>query len=260
MRPSYYGDGGRRGSSRRPPAEQVSRYDPGRMIDTIHAVQTPEGVDLSLPVAGPVPRALAYALDIAIQSAGLGAVQTVLLGAGASGFAFGLGLIAAFLANWFYAVCFEVLYHGQTPGKRIVGLRVVQENGTPIGWPASVLRNFLRVADFLPLLYLAGITSMCLDPSFRRLGDLAAGTLVVHAERLKRKLRDAEIAIAERPLPPPLPLTLEEQGAVIAFAERAPLLSRARADELAEIPAALTGGGEPRARLLAMAAWLLGRP
>jgi uncharacterized RDD family membrane protein YckC len=229
------------------------------MIDTIHTVQTPEGVDLSLPVAGPVPRALAYALDVAIQSAGLAGVQTVLFAAGGSGFALGLSAIAAFLVNWFYAVCFEVLSHGQTPGKRIVGLRVVQENGTPIGWPASVLRNFLRVADFLPLLYLAGITSMCLDASFRRLGDLAAGTLVVHAEQRQRRARDAGIPIEERPVPPPLPLTLEEQGAVIAFAERAPLLSSARTHELAAIPAALTRGAEPRARLLAMAAWLLGR-
>jgi uncharacterized RDD family membrane protein YckC len=229
------------------------------MIDTIHAVQTPEGVDLSLPVAGPVPRALAYALDVAIQSFGLLVVQTLLFAAGASGFAFGLYRIAIFVTVWFYPVCFEVLSHGQTPGKRIVGLRVVQENGTPIGWPASALRNFLLVADFLPLLYLAGITSMCVDTSFRRLGDLAAGTLVVHAERSTRRIRDAEIAIAERPVPPPLSLTLEEQGAVIAFAERAPFLSSARTEELAAIPGALTRGEEPRARLLAIAAWLLGR-
>lgn len=229
------------------------------MIDTIHAVQTPEGVDLSLPVAGPVPRALAYALDVSIQSAALGMLQTALLTSGGGGFAIGVSLIAAFLSNWFYGVCFEVLAHGQTPGKRVVGLRVVQENGTPVGWPASILRNFLRFADFLPLFYLAGITSMCLDPSFRRLGDLAAGTLVVHAERRRRAVRDAAIEIAERPVPPPLPLTLEEQSAVIAFAERVPQLSSARTDELAEIPAVLTRGGEPRARLLAMAAWLLGR-
>ena len=229
------------------------------MIDTIHAVQTPEGVDLSLPVAGPVPRALAFALDSLVQAAGFWAVQVAIFAAGAGEFAIGLNYIAAFLVSWFYPVCFEVLYHGQTPGKRIVGLRVVQENGTPIGWPASVLRNFLRVADFLPVMYLAGITSMCLDPSFRRLGDLAAGTLVVHAQRSRRPQRDAQIAIEERPQPPPVALTLEEQGALIAFAERAPLLSTARTAELAAIPEALTRGDEPRARLLAIAAWLLGR-
>jgi uncharacterized RDD family membrane protein YckC len=230
------------------------------MIDTIHAVQTPEGVDLALPVAGPVPRALAYAIDLVIQSVGLSSVQTILFSAGQSGFAVGLYLIAGFLANWFYPVLFEVLSHGQTPGKRILGIRVVHENGTPVGWSASVLRNFLMVADFLPVLYLAGITSMCIDASFRRLGDLAAGTLVVHAERPSRRLRKREVEIAERPVPPPVPLTLDEQGAVIAFAERAPYLSNARAAELAAIPAALTGADEPRARLLSIAAWLLGRP
>lgn len=229
------------------------------MLDTIHAVQTPEGVDLALPVAGPAPRALAYAADLLIQGVGLSSIQTVLFSGGQGGFALGLYLIAAFLVNWFYPVLFEVLSRGQTPGKRIVGLRVVHENGTPVGWSASVLRNFLMVADFLPLLYLAGLVSMCVDQSFRRLGDLAAGTLVVHAEQPARKRRAREIEIAERPAPPPFPLTLEEQGAVIAFAERAPLLSSERGAELAAIPSALTGGAEPRARLLAIAAWLLGR-
>ncbi|HXZ85865.1 MAG TPA: RDD family protein [Myxococcota bacterium] len=230
------------------------------MIDTIHAVQTPEGVDLALPVAGPAPRGLAYALDLGIQAVVLSSAQTLLFSAGQTGFAIGLYLIAGFLVTWFYPVLFEVLARGQTPGKRIVGVRVVHENGTPIGWSASVLRNFLLVADFLPLLYLAGVVSICVDPSFRRLGDLAAGTLVVHAPRERRGLRRGAAARgAERPLPPALPLTLEEQRAVIAFAERAPLLSAERADEIAAIPAVLTQGGEPRARLVAIASWLLGR-
>jgi uncharacterized RDD family membrane protein YckC len=230
------------------------------MIDTIHAVQTPEGVDLALPVAGPAPRGLAFALDAVIQGVALSSAQTLLFSAGQTGFAIGLYLIAAFLTVWFYPVLFEVLARGQTPGKRIVGVRVVHENGTPIGWSASILRNFLLVADFLPLLYLAGVVSMCVDSSFRRLGDLAAGTLVVHAPREPRVLRAAAPAgEPERPVAPALPLTLEEQRAVIAFAERAPLLSGERAAEIAAIPTALTQGAEPRARLVAIASWLLGR-
>ena len=161
------------------------------MIDTIHAVQTPEGVDLALPVAGPAPRGLACGLDLVLQGVVLSSAQTLLFSAGQTGFAIGLYLIAAFLTVWFYPVLFEVLGRGQTPGKRIVGIRVVHEDGTPIGWSASVLRNFLLVADFLPLLYLAGVVSMCVDSSFRRLGDLAAGTLVVHAPREARALRAA---------------------------------------------------------------------
>jgi len=231
------------------------------MIDTIHAVQTPEGVDLALPVAGPAPRGLACGLDLVLQGVVLSSAQTLLFSAGQTGFAIGLYLIAAFLTVWFYPVLFEVLGRGQTPGKRIVGIRVVHEDGTPIGWSASVLRNFLLVADFLPLLYLAGVVSMCVDSSFRRLGDLAAGTLVVHAPREARALRAAAAPSGERerPVATALPLTLEEQRAVIAFAERAPLLSAERADEIAAIPTALTQGGEPRARLFAIAAWLLGR-
>ncbi len=91
-------------------------------------------------------------------------------------------LIGLFALLWFYPVYFEVRAHGQTPGKRFMGLRVLQENGTPVGWSASVLRNFLLVADFLPVLYLAALISMISDSSFRRLGDLAAGTLVVYAD------------------------------------------------------------------------------
>jgi uncharacterized RDD family membrane protein YckC len=231
------------------------------MIDTIHAVQTPEGVDLALRVAGPVPRALAWAVDLSLQGFGLIGVQIAIGSSlGGSGFAVGLDLIATFTVLWFYPVLFEVLGHGQTPGKRMLRIRVVQENGTPVGWSASVLRNFLLVADFLPFLYLAGLVSMCVDHSFRRLGDLAAGTLVIHADEQRGAWRAGRVAAAVGPAAPPsLALTLEEQGAVIAFAEREPLLSRERADELAGLADVLANGDEPRARLLAIAAWLLGR-
>lgn len=231
------------------------------MIDTIHAVQTPEGVDLALRVAGPVPRALAWAVDLGLQGFGLLGVQIAIgTSLGGSGFAVGLDLIAAFLVIWFYPVLFEVLGHGQTPGKRMLRIRVVQENGTPVGWSASVLRNFLLVADFLPFLYLAALVSMCVDHSFRRLGDLAAGTMVIHADEQRGAWRAGRAAAAVGPAAPPsLALTLEEQGAVIAFAEREPLLSRERADELAGLADVLANGDEPRARLLAIAAWLLGR-
>jgi uncharacterized RDD family membrane protein YckC len=227
------------------------------MLDTIHAVQTPEGVDLALRVAGPVPRALAWGVDVSLQ---LGIAAGVWIACGTLGLLAGLGLglvlIGQFLLMWFYPVIFEVRAHGQTPGKRMMGLRVVQENGTPVGVAASVLRNFLLVADFLPLLYLAGLVSMIADPSFRRLGDLAAGTLVVYAD--SPRARPAVIPDVT-PIAPPFPLTLEEQAAVIAFAERADSLSPERADELASIPRELTGDDEPRARLIAQAAHLVGR-
>ena len=225
------------------------------MLDTIHAVQTPEGVDLVLRAAGPVPRGLAWAADTLLQGAialGLSFAFGILGG----GFGTGLFLIGLFVLVWFYPVIFEVRAHGQTPGKRMLGLRVVQENGTPVGWSESVLRNFLLVADFLPLFYLAGLLTMFLDSSFRRLGDLAAGTLVVYADA--PRVRSA-VAGDVTPLAPPFPLTLEEQGAVIAFAEREASLSAERARELAEIPGPLSASDDPPAKLRAIAAFLVGR-
>ncbi len=227
------------------------------MLDTIHAVQTPEGVDLVLRAAGPVPRGLAWITDTLLQGAitfGLSFAVGILGLTG--GFGMGLFLIAIFVLVWFYPVIFEVRAHGQTPGKRLLGLRVVQENGTPVGWSESVLRNFLLVADFLPLFYLAGLVTMFLDPSFRRLGDLAAGTLVVYADAPRTKVAAIGDVI---PLAPPVALTLEEQTAVIAFAERATSLTPERALELAQIADALSGGDDPPARLRAIAAYLIGR-
>ena len=229
-------------------------YDPGRMIDTIHAVQTPEGVDLALRVAGPVPRALAWGVDTVLQG-GLAIGLQIAFGA-LAGVGVGLYLIGLFALIWFYPVVFEVRAHGQTPGKRLMGLRVLQENGTPVGWSASVLRNFLLVADFLPLLYLAGLVSMISDPSFRRLGDLAAGTLVVYADAPRAHMTPIPDVT---PLAPPFPLTIEERAAVIAFAERAASLSAERVAELAAIPRSLAGDDDARARLIAHAAYLVGR-
>ncbi len=227
------------------------------MLDTIHAVQTPEGVDLVLRAAGPVPRALAWAVDTILQVA-IGFALSLSVGIlGLGGFGVGLFLIGLFVLVWFYPVIFEVRAHGQTPGKRMLGLRVVQENGTPVGWSESVLRNFLLVADFLPLLYLAGLVTMFLDSSFRRLGDLAAGTLVVYADSPRRP---GAVLADVVPQAPPIALTLEEQSAVIAFAEREPSLSPERARELAEIPAPLVPRAEdPAAALRSIAAFLVGR-
>ncbi len=224
------------------------------MIDTIHTVQTPEGVDLALRVAGPVPRALAWGVDTVLQG-GIAIGLQIAFGA-LAGVGMGLYLIGLFALIWFYPVVFEVRANGQTPGKRLMGLRVVQENGTPVGWSASVLRNFLLVADFLPLLYLAGLVSMISDASFRRLGDLAAGTLVVYADTPRAHMTPIPDVT---PLAPPFALTIEEQAAVIAFAERAASLSAERVAELAAIPRALAGDDDPRERLIAHAAYLVGR-
>lgn len=211
------------------------------VIDSARAVETPEGVLLELRLAGVVVRALAWGIDMAIRIAVYMMAGMVLPFLGAAGV--GIWFILMFLVEWFYPVLFEVLAKGQTVGKMALGIRVLCDDGTPVGWYPSTVRNFLRFADFLPVLYGAGLASMLMQRDFKRLGDLAAGTIVVYAER--RVLRNARIqgALEEatEALPmPPVPLTLEEQQALVAFATRTRELTTERAEELADLLEPLT--------------------
>jgi uncharacterized RDD family membrane protein YckC len=219
-------------------------------IDTVRVFETPEGVDLNLRLAGPVPRAAALAIDILIRYA----LYVVLLPLVAlAGVGIGLMLIGLFLIEWFYPVFFE-LRGGATPGKKVMGLVVVHHDGTPVGPSASMIRNLLRVVDFLPVLYATGMASMLIDKDFRRLGDLAAGTLVVYAERPR-----GERAIPVRPpLPPSRTLSIETQQAILDFAERSPRLSVARRAELAELAPSADGARGQLAldNLLGIANWI----
>lgn len=221
------------------------------MLDTIRSYETPEGIALSLRIAGPVVRSCAWAIDMLIR-AGLYlaiAIPFSFLG----GLGFGLMLVLFFLIEWFYPVLFE-MRQGATPGKKAMGLEVIQENGTPLSWSASLIRNLLRAADFLPFLYAAGLVSMLLSRNFQRLGDLAAGTLVVYrgGTVVRPVLPDV------LPVHPPGHFSREEQRSLLEFAERAPQLSPARRVELAEILGDLSGKrGEPAVdELLAYASWL----
>ncbi|MEK7327557.1 MAG: RDD family protein, partial [Chloroflexota bacterium] len=89
------------------------------------------------------------------------------------------GLIS-FAFFWGYYILFEMLWNGQSPGKRWVGLRVIRTDGTPITLTESIIRNLVRLVDFLPAYYGVGVVTMFINEQSRRLGDLAAGTLVVH--------------------------------------------------------------------------------
>ncbi|MCB9760968.1 MAG: RDD family protein [Alphaproteobacteria bacterium] len=224
-------------------------------IDTLRTVHTPEGVALTLRVAGPIPRSLAWTVDVILRSMMYSAVAMPLGFLGEAGQ--GLFMVIVFVGEWFYPVLFEALWNGQTPGKRVMGLAVVHDNGTPVGWSASILRNLLRAADFLPFFYLSGVLSMIAHPSFKRLGDMAAGTLVVHraAPRLRRTPEQVE------PLPPSVPLRLTEQRAIMDFADRVAEWSPERRRELAELlePLIAARGDEAVRRLLGIAAWLEGR-
>lgn len=224
------------------------------MLDTRSALPTPEGVDLTLDLAGPVPRATAFAIDLLIRCAVYAVLAAALSGLGKVGL--GLLLISLFIIEWLYPVLFEVLGRGATPGKRSVGLQVVEADGRQVGWSASLIRNLLRTADFLPFCFGFGILFMLFHPRFQRLGDLAAGTVVVWQHRNESSGNSSE----ERPIEPPLKLRLPEQKALIAFADRAPRLSEARQEELAGILAPLSrDNGKPTVkRLLGMASYLSG--
>ena len=186
------------------------------MIDTLRTVQTPEGIDLHLPLAGLVPRSLAWLIDALIRLFIYTGLATVLLIFGDTGA--GLYLLAAFVIEWFYPVLFEVLRDGQTPGKRSYGIKVLHDDGTPISWSASLIRNLLRVVDFLPIMYGFGIATMMLNRDFKRLGDLAAGTIVVYRD-VPLPVPKLSISQASRP---PYALNLEEQQAIMAVADTPP--------------------------------------
>ena len=161
-----------------------------------------------------------------------------------------------FLVFWAYPIVLEVCW-GRTLGKRVLGLRVVARDGAPLGWMQAIVRNLLRTVDMLPFGYAVGLLSCLCDSHGRRLGDLVAGSLVVHTPARAA----SPPARIDTVLAPPLALKPNEQVALIAFAERAPALSPARQRELADIASALTEdrGQTGVLRLYAMANWLLGR-
>ena len=205
------------------------------MLDTTYSIETPEGIDLDLRPAGPLPRILAYLVDVLIRWSVM-IVLAMLLGY-FSVFGQGLLLILFFLLEWFYPVFFEVLGNGMTPGKRTLNIRVVHDDGTPVAWSGSLLRNLLRAADFLPFGYCAGLVSMTVSREFKRLGDLAAGTLVVYNEVSRPAPKPSALGLR----PVPAPLSSEEQRAVLDFAERRASLSPQRREELAAILSPVTG-------------------
>jgi uncharacterized RDD family membrane protein YckC len=226
------------------------------MLDTARAVPTPEGIELSLRLAGPVARALAWLIDFLLRLIVLGVLATTLGALGKLGMA--VMLLAWFALEWLYPVAFEVLMDGATPGKRSLGLVVLHDDGTPVRLPASVSRNLLRAIDFFPALYGIGLLAMLLNADFKRLGDIAAGTVVVYREPA---MRHASIPEAV-PLAPPVPLTLNEQRTVLDLATRSAALSPERAQELAMLVPQLTGtqdGAIALQRLLAIANFLIGR-
>ncbi|BFM07709.1 RDD family protein [Halioxenophilus aromaticivorans] len=223
------------------------------MIDTRYQIETPEGIDLQAQLAGPAPRGLAFLTDFSIRAVIYIAGSIVF---GIFGWGYGFILVLLFLLEWFYPVLFEVLNKGQTPGKQLMDLAVVNDDLTPITWHASVIRNLLRTADMLPFFYLFGISALFITARFQRLGDLAAGTLVIH-----KILPTDSHSLPEVPAQAPAhALALDDQIAIINYTQRHHQLSESRQQELAEILTPLHNRkGLAAVRYLqGMGRWLLG--
>ena len=228
------------------------------VLDTVVSAETPEGILLELRPAGLAPRFYALMIDwlIRLVIAYAALIVTAFLG----GFGRGFWLLFYFLLEWFYPVIFELSRSGATPGKGVVGLKVVMDNGLPITPAASFTRNLLRVADFLPLAFAAAIVCMLLRKDCKRLGDLAAATLVVHEPQRPMKVRLDDVA----PVTPARALAPADQAALVALAARAPTLTAERLDELAALAAPVAGeagkaGPVVTRRVLGVAQWALGR-
>jgi uncharacterized RDD family membrane protein YckC len=226
-------------------------------LDTLQAVELAEGIGIRLRMAGPMLRAAAYLIDFLIRAAVLivGGIVLTIAGIAVSGkIAQGLFLLVWFVLDWLYPVVFEIGKRGATPGKRLMGLRVVQSTGSPITFGQAVVRNFLRFIDGMPLFtYCFGLTSCLATKHFQRLGDLAAGTVVIY-DRLPPTLKLA-MPPPLAALPLPVGLTADEMRALVMFRERAGLWSEGRRVEIADQASILSGttGVNGVNRLIAMA-------
>ena len=203
-----------------------------------YVIRTPENVTFEFELAGLGSRALAWAIDVlvmgtllVIASKIMSAFSPVL-----GGFAAALFMIIAFLIQWWYGAILEWWWGGQTVGKRLVGLRALSSEGVRMSFMQAAVRNLMRIVDLLPGLYLVGGVSALVDQKRRRLGDLAAGTIVIKerrapaptrvvpaSERYNTFVDDPAIAMAVRKI------TAPEREAMIGLSlqrERLPLAVR----------------------------------
>jgi uncharacterized RDD family membrane protein YckC len=182
-------------------------------------IRSPEQVALELPIAGPSSRVFAFLIDFGLMLVAQGLIAAAVLygvvslfdlrewlGVGENGsyqfdaqideasasriwlIAQAIFVLVQFAVQWGYFVCFELLMQGRSPGKAVAGLRVVRDDGLPVGLRESAIRNLLRIVDMLPTAYLVGLVAMVMSRDGKRLGDLAAGTLVVREDRPRQAL------------------------------------------------------------------------
>lgn len=209
-------------------------------LDTSIRMVTPERITFRYPLAGPFRRSLAYLLDLILMAM---IVAASLFAAGLFGMVLGqavLGLVfvEVFLLIWGYGAFWEGLFNGQTPGKRALGIRVVSDQGVPITGAQAVLRNLLWFFDGLMMGYIPAVACMVLTRKFQRLGDLAAGTMVMVEDQPPRGRLPRVDDEATRAALPLLPVRVEAgpelARALADYVKARPRFGRDRRQEMAE--------------------------
>jgi uncharacterized RDD family membrane protein YckC len=188
-------------------------------VDTRFEVEAPEHITIEYDLAGLGSRFVALVLDLLIQSLAImllvlaAWLATALLDVNVSeneDLWLALAVIGVLLINVGYHLVFEAIWGGHTPGKRAVGIRVLRDRGTPISFWDSAIRNLVRLVDSLPALYAVGLLSVFISKRRKRLGDYAAGTIVV---------RERSAALPPPP-PPPRPAAPEWERYAAAYEAR----------------------------------------
>lgn len=221
-----------------------------RQLDSRIEIVTPENIAFHYLLAGPFRRLPAYLIDctacvlflfVTLIAAGLWSS----LG-GMTGLGIGLWLLLAFVVSWFYFGLFEAFWNGQTPGKRLMGLRVLSVDGRPINAMQAVVRNVLRSVDAMPILgpaevgipfYMVALVAMTASDRYQRLGDLACGTIVVVERRTKLRgvapMQHPEVVRFAETVPPQFVAGRGLAHALSVYVARRELFPPARRFEIA---------------------------
>jgi len=207
-------------------------------LDATLRVITPENIAFEYRLAGPFRRLPAFILDFCIGTAVFVALAILIqmtVSIASAYLAVAVLFLVAFLIWWFYGVLFETFMNGQTPGKYMVGLRVLSDNGEPINGMQATLRNLLRAADlFVPVV---GLVVMSLNKKFQRLGDIVAGTIVVIEERQwltgVAQLEDPRAIQLAAYLPPNFVVTRSLARTLATYVERRRFFTPPRRREVA---------------------------
>jgi uncharacterized RDD family membrane protein YckC len=216
------------------------RMDDQPPIDGVIEVVTPENIMVHYRAAGPYRRVLAFAIDITLLWVAISlmwiAIGFVATSVGfAGGLGSGIGLVGMFLMQWGWFAVQEGLWNGRTLGKMATGLRVLTIDGQPIHWGQALIRGLLQAADIVPPI--TGYIVMSMNDRYQRLGDWAAGTIVIKEDRQwlmgVAKIDDPRAIQLAAYLPPDLEVSKTLAKALATYVERRRFFMATRRSEIA---------------------------